>query len=290
MRPAPGARVAVVGAGYLGHRIASRLRDAGCLVTTTSLSDASVERLRSDGFDARRLDLERSETFFAIADATDIVICPAPSDSGEEGYKRLYGAGIPRLCAWLAERRPLPRVVYTSSTSVHSGLAGDWLDESAPVELGRPKPAALAAAEAAVMAAPLSGTVLRLAGIYGAERNRLHALETGTLAAPAPTDIANIIHVDDAAAAAVFLLQRGNAGEAYLGVDCAPTPRSELYAWLSAETGLPAPVAGAPSPASHGGPKRCSNRKLLSLGFTFTHPSYRHGYRPLLAAFRHRTR
>ena len=287
----PGARAAVIGAGYLGRRIALRLRNAGFSVVTTAVSDTSLERLRSEGFEAQRLDLDRPDTYFSVADAACLVVCPAPSDSSDDGYARLYGAGLPRLCAWLAERRPVPRVLYTSSTSVIRETGGDWVDESAAFDDSRPKPAALLAAETAVMAAPLAGTVLRLAGIYGPERNRLASLETGTLATPSPDDIANIIHVDDAAAAAVFLLQRGSPGEVYLGVDCAPTPRTELYAWLATEAGITVPrVATASIPERRGGQKRCSNRKLLSLGFMFTNPSYRHGYREILEAYRNRPR
>ncbi len=275
---------AVVGAGYLGRRAARLLRERGCSVITTAVSDASLESLRRKGFDARRLDLESPETFSVIADATAVVLCPAPSDSSEDGYRRLYGEGIPRLAAYLAARPQPPRVVYTSSSSVYREASGEWVDESGAVDRERAKPAALLTAEDAVLAPPLAGVVLRLAGIYGPERNRIAALLSGTLQLPPAGEVANQIHIDDAAKAAIFLLERGAPGEIYLGVDSAPTPRAEFYAWLAEKVGTHAPAPGDASAGGRGGNKQCSNKKLLGLGFTFSHPSFRDGYRDLVAA------
>lgn len=280
-----GVRTAVVGAGYLGRRVATLLRERGSAVTATARSQATIASLRADGLDVLRVDLNEPETFLPLENARAVILCPAPSDASDEGYERIYGRGIPRLCEFLASVPRPPLVLYTSSTSVYPSQEGAWVTEESPVDGARPRPRALLRAEAAVSGLPLLGIVLRLAGIYGPGRNRISALLSGTAPFSPPGDVANLIHVDDAAAAAVFLLERGAPGETYIGVDSAPVPRADFYAWLAAEIGARLPARDDAGPAkARGGPKRCSNRKLLSLGFSLRYPSYRDGYRALIAS------
>ena len=262
-------------------RLLARRGDA---VAVTALSAASIASLRNDGFDARRLDLDLPETFSVLDDAHTVLLCPAPSDPSDDGHRRVYGEGVPRLAAALAARPSLPRVVYTSSTAVYGDAAAGLVDETSPVDPSQPRAAAILVGEKAVLAPPLRGIVLRLGGLYGPERNRLAALESGTLPPARPDDIANLIHVDDAAAAAVLLLDRGLPGQIYLGVDDAPTPRAQMYAWLAEQAGVTPPAGTADPGPRRGGPKRCSNRKLVALGFAFRFPTFRDGYRDLLAA------
>jgi hypothetical protein len=68
----------------------------------------------------------------------------------------------------------------------------------------------------------------------------------------------------------------------YLGVDSEPAELGEVLRFLAAELGVPEPPVG-PLAASRGGDKRCSNRRLTATGFTFRYPSFREGYRAVLA-------
>ncbi|MBV9080871.1 MAG: NAD-dependent epimerase/dehydratase family protein [Elusimicrobia bacterium] len=280
-----GVRVAVVGAGYLGERAARELQSRGCEVIATARTPVSVHRLTRQGFKAAKLDLVARTGFRAVKGVDAILLCAAPRRHSDADYLRLYKKGIAALCAKLRECGQAPRMVYTSSTAVYHFAHGHWTSERSPVDTSTPRRAALVAAEEAVRHPPLSGIVLRLGGIYGPGRNRVPEIRNGLLPVESRGNFANIIHVDDAVAAAFFLLQRGRAGQTYIGVDTRPVRRSEMYAWLAKEIGAPAPLElpASTSPLRSAENKRCSSAKLIKLGYHFIYPSFEEGYRAIIA-------
>jgi hypothetical protein len=82
-------------------------------------------------------------------------------------------------------------------------------------------------------------------------------------------------------------------GPVYIGVDNEPAELGDVLGFLAAELGLPQPAsesAGASGGTStsggepsRGGNKRASNALLRSTGFEFQYPSFREGYRAILA-------
>ncbi|MCY1249420.1 hypothetical protein D9M72_629530 [compost metagenome] len=78
----------------------------------------------------------------------------------------------------------------------------------------------------------------------------------------------------------------------YLGVDNDPAELGEVQRFLADELGLPRPSSDVPvgdsggaagGEPSRGGNKRCSNALLRSTGFEFAYPTFREGYRAILA-------
>ena len=133
----------------------------------------------------------------------------------------------------------------------------------------------------------LQGLVVRLGGIYGPGRNRLALLlkESGV---PQMTEnkFVNRIRVQDAASAIELLLKNGNPGEVYLAVDDEPTSEDEFYLWFSQLKlqGSCQPLAGLTEGRLLPTGKKCSNRKLKSLGWRLGYPTFREGYADLLKA------
>ncbi len=118
--------------------------------------------------------------------------------------------------------------------------------------------------------------ILRLSGLYGPGRIiRREALERGEPIAADPEAYLNMIHVDDAAAAAVAALDRGESGRVYLASDDRPVTRREFYGLAAEALGAPAPrfdppAAGAGREGSH---KRVANRRLRAeLGVALAYP------------------
>ncbi len=120
----------------------------------------------------------------------------------------------------------------------------------------------------------------------------------GPRSIPAESRFTNRIHRDDAAAAIVHLCTMDPVpAPVYLGVDNEPAELGEVLRFLAAELGLPQPPSGTADAAcsggataarrggepSRGGNKRCSNALLRSTGFEFRYPSFREGYRDILA-------
>jgi len=260
----------------LGHGVVGLRRNASVL--PTEISGQSVD-----------LSLTRP----VIPPNTEYVIVAISAGSPTiDAYRAAYLDGLRNLLDALDNARTTPRrVLLVSSTAVYDINDGSSVDEQTPAN---PKPGTdsiVLDAERMLHSRIPTATVLRLSGIYGPGRERLIAQVRGARAILS-TDSrhTNRIHRDDAAAAIVHLLVRHDEpAPLYLGVDSAPVPVNEVLTFLATELGLAEPAL-APASTSvtnrdsqRGGDKLLRNQLLRDTGFTFTYPTYREGYRALLA-------
>jgi len=122
-----------------------------------------------------------------------------------------------------------------------------------------------------------SGTVARLAGIYGPGRSvLLRKFFSGEAVIEGDGGrIVNQVHRDDIASALLALATRGRSG-IYNVSDDAPMPQREIYAWLAQRFARPLPPGGPIDPNRKRGwtSKRVSNAKLHALGWTPAFPSF----------------
>ncbi|MGY2743521.1 SDR family oxidoreductase [Arthrobacter sp. UYCu723] len=227
------------------------------------------------------------------ADTTAVVVAIAADSPTEDAYRAAYVGGLSNvLDAVLASGAGIRRVLFVSSTAVYGDAGGGWIDERTTPEPGGFSGRTLREAEE-LLYRRLRGTgvtpvVLRLGGIYGPGRTRLiDQVRGGAAVIPAEPRFTNRIHRDDAAAAIVQLCTMDAVpGPVYLGVDNEPAELGEVLSFLAAELGLLRPASSSADPGgepSRGGNKRCSNALLRATGFEFRYPSFREGYRDVLA-------
>ncbi|TLM72774.1 SDR family oxidoreductase [Pseudarthrobacter sp. NamB4] len=223
------------------------------------------------------------------ADTTAVVIAVAADSPSEEAYRSAYVNGLTHVLDALAHDGVVPqRVLFISSTAVYGDAGGGWVDEHTPPAPGGFSGRILVEAEQ-LLQARFSGTAttaasLRLGGIYGPGRTRLiDQVRGGSAIVPEDLRYTNRIHRDDAAAAIVHLAgMPSTPAPTYIGVDNDPADFGTVLRFLAAEMGLPEPPVGDAGPA-RGGNKRCRNQLLLGTGFEFAFPSFREGYRDILA-------
>lgn len=223
------------------------------------------------------------------ADTTAVVIAVAADSPTEEAYRAAYVDGLTHVLDALERDGVRPqRVLFVSSTAVYGDAGGGWVDENTPPRPGGFSGRVLLEAEQLLQAA-FSGTAttatsLRLGGIYGPGRTRLiDQVRGGTAVVPEDARYTNRIHRDDAAAAIVHLATvPPEPAPVYVGVDNDPADLGTVLRFLAAELGLAEPPVGDAGPA-RGGNKRCRNDLLRSTGFEFAFPSFREGYRDILA-------
>lgn len=274
-------RVLIAGCGYVGTELGLRLarvghevwglrRNAGGLpppirpISADLLGPALVSRLPS----------------------VDRVVYAAAADTGaEDAYRVAYVDGVRNLVAALGEARaPVDRFVFVSSTAVYGGRGGEWADEGttpAPADFrGR----MVLEGERRVEAGPFAPVVLRLGGIYGPGRGRLiERVRAGEARCSGGDPVwSNRIHQGDAAGAVAHLLTLDSPEAVYLGVDDEPSPICDVYRYVAELIGAPPPPEGTEARAP-GSNKRCSNARLKSAGYRFEFPTYREGYRAVLA-------
>jgi nucleoside-diphosphate-sugar epimerase len=307
--------VFVAGAGgVIGRRLVPMLVDAGHGVTGTTRREDRVEAIRAQGadpvvvnvFDAPALTdaVVAAEPDVIVHELTDIPPAIDPRRYAEQmaGNDRVRVEGTRNLLAAAGEAGAKRIVVQSIAFAYVPEGGGETRDEVDPLYVDAPDPMgptirALADMESQVLGGgPPEGVVLRYGYFYGpgtvyasdgstAERVRKHRFPV----VGGGSGVFSFIHVDDAAAATVLALDRGQPG-VYNVVDDQPAPVSE---WLP----VYAEVLGAKPPgsvptwlarAAGGGRlvlimerlRGASNAKARAeLGWTPMYPSWREGFR-----------
>lgn len=272
--------VLIAGCGDLGTEVGLRFAADGHRVVGLR---RSPERLPAaiEGY-AADLTHGRPE----IPPDTEIVIVATTADRRtQDAYRATYVEGLSNLVDAVQDRCVrTPRFLLVSSTAVYGVTDGSRVDEDTPAVPASSTGPVLLEAERSLHARLPEAVVLRLAGLYGPGRGTLiEQVRTGTAVIPDQPRLTNRIHRDDAAAAIVHLTTEVSAAApVYVGVDDAPVERAQVLRFLAEELGV-APPAVSPAQPGRSGNKRCGNDRLRATGFRFDYPSYREGYRAVLA-------
>ncbi|RJT78108.1 SDR family oxidoreductase [Arthrobacter cheniae] len=272
--------VLIAGCGDLGTEVGLRLAARGERVIGWRRSPGRIP----EGIEGRAADL--TQPLPPIPQDTDVVvIATAAGDRSEAAYRSAYVDATRNVLDALERDGVTPRrILFVSSTAVYGDADGGWVTEQTPAESAAPTARLIREAEEVLLGRTDRGTVLRLSGIYGPGRTRLIDQVTGGSAVlPSEPQWTNRIHRDDAAAAIVHLVLDVHApAPIYLGSDELPVDLGEVLQFLAAELDLPEPPRGVTS-SSRGGARRVDSGLLRSTGFAFSYPTYREGYRAVLA-------
>lgn len=263
--------VLIVGCGYLGMRVAARLKPNGHRVTALTRSHEKARLLSEAGVAPIIGDVIDPATLAALP-AADVLLIALTHDASSGVLKRaVLVDGVANLVRAMHTR--VGHVIYISSTSVYGQSDGSWVDESSLTEPTTEGGQLTLAAERglkAICGAPGSTcrlTVLRLAGIYGPGRliARVDQLRAGKPVAGSPDAWLNLIHVDDAAFVVNAVAEGRTHAPVLLVCDDRPVTRGEFYGAMAREIDAPAPTFDPDSTEGRrtsGLNKRCSNARL----------------------------
>lgn len=267
------AHLLIFGLGYTAGRLARALAGEGWTVEATGRAGTMAF---DDGAAVRA----------AIGRATHILSSVPPVDEAD--------AGDPVLAAYGDAIRAAPArwIGYLSSTGVYGDTGGAWVDESAPVGIGRRR--ARAAADLAWQALGRSVHVFRLPGIYGPGRSAIDRIRDGRARRiAAAAQVFSRVHVDDIVSGVIAGM--AGPGGVYNLADDRPCPQNEVIEHGCALLGrAPPPLqtldeAGL-SPAArafHAENRRIANGKAKRLlGWAPLYPDYRSGLAACLAEAR----
>lgn len=284
--------VLIAGCGDLGTEVGLRFAALGHHVVGLRRNATVLPA----GIEGQSVDLSVAKPVVP-SDTEFVIVAIAAGNPDPAVYRAAYVDSLRNLLDALDEAHVTPRrVLLVSSTAVYDVSDESWVDEQTPANPRPGTDAILLEAERMLHARIPAAVVFRLSGIYGPGRERLiRQVRGGRATVSASARHTNRIHRDDAAAAIVHLMQREEEpAPLYIGVDSAPVRINEVLIFLAEELGLPAPTlettptADAPAPdpqneSRRGGDKRLRNKLLLETGFTFSYPTYREGYRAVLA-------
>lgn len=272
----------IVGCGYFGTRLGKVLLEKGHQVWGIRRDPSSLVKA---GIQPLAVDISQPELLKNLPVVDFVVFCQALTRQGDD-YATTYSTGTRNVVGALKGK---PKLLFISSTGVYAAHDGGWIDESTDPAAGgyvsdeaRRHAEALLDAEKSVLNGGFPGCVFRLGGLYGPGRHRLKAMKEGTLKTSFSSVYVNRIHVDDAVAGAALLLEKGEAGQIYLGVDDEPATHEAFSRWVRAQLGLSEAAPEVDQAVRPRPNKRCSNKKIKALGLRFRYPTFREGYSTLL--------
>ena len=292
--------VLILGCGYVGIELGKQLDEAGERVVGVRRSHSGIQEIEAAGFRGIQADITDPDALSTLPDADTVVYAASSGGRGADAAREIYVEGQQAAIAEFADREnPPERYLYTSSTGVYGDHDGGWVDEETPLDPTTDKTEVLVEAERVALETAeehgIDGTVTRLAGIYGPDRYRLDRYIEG----PVTEGFLNMIHRDDIAGTIRYLIAEDCArDEVVLIVDDEPVQKWEFADWLAEECGVDSPPKrtteerldeeGLSEAARRRiqTSKRCSNEKLRELGYEFTYPTFREGYRERIDQFR----
>jgi len=264
-------KVAIIGLGWLGMPLALALAARGWQVTGSKTTPDGVEAARRCGIDAVQLRLtpetECDAEDLAMLFSVDALVVTLPASRTAEGGESYMQAVQNVVNSALANQ--VPRIIFTSSTSVYGSGNGVMKENSA---LQPETVAGKTLAELESWLHDLPGTqvdILRLAGLVGPSRHpgRFLAGKTGLSNG---SHGVNLVHLDDVVSAITLLLQTPKGGRVYNL--CAPKhpSRDAFYPAVSRQLGLTPPTF-LPSPSGETGKLIDGSRICNELGFEYSY-------------------
>jgi nucleoside-diphosphate-sugar epimerase len=281
-------RLLIVGFGDIARRLAPLLAGRH-RVYALARDPQRFALLRQLGVTPLRGDLDAPGSLAALAGlAHDVVHFAPPPDRGVRDTRTAH------LIAALAKGGSLPQqVVYISTSGVYGDCGGELVMETRPPRPQTERARRRADAERQLREwgrrSSVRVAILRVPGIYAADRLPIARLERGTPVLETGEDAyVNHVHADDLARIVVAALHRGGPGRMYNAADDAPIRMGDYFDLVAENFGLPFPPrvtraeAGRVLPASllsfMSESRRLVNRRLKQeLRLKLRYPTVRHG-------------
>ncbi|PHM48475.1 SDR family oxidoreductase [Xenorhabdus miraniensis] len=235
-------KVSIIGLGWLGMPLAQALLSSGMQVVGSKTTSDGVEAACMCGVDCYLLNLDPQ----IICDAddldqlmsVDVLVLTLPVSGvagGGEGYVKAVQLVVDTALAY-----SIPRIIFTSSTSVYGSLVG-YINEDEPLSPETESAKALVELENWLHKLPnTSVDILRLAGLVGNGRHAGRFL-AGRKALKGGENAVNLVHQDDVISAIKLLIQQPEGGHIFNL--CAPIhpKRAEFYPLVSRQLDLTPP-------------------------------------------------
>ena len=255
--------ISILGCGWLGLPLGAELAARGHRVRGSVTHPEKLGVLAEAGIEGYRLELTPALTgdvggFFAA----DALIITLPPGRRKPDVETRYPA---QIAAVLAATPKTTQITFTGSTSVYSNLGRTVTEADAGGEISMSGRAILAAE---ALLRPSNATFLRLAGLYGYDRQPGRRL-AGRDVSGGDTPV-NLVHRNDVLNALLGVLEQKTEGVT-LNV-CAPQhpTRREVYTRQAERLGLAPPHFIEPHLQGY---KLVSSEALeTTLGFTFLYP------------------
>lgn len=230
--------------------------------TTENYLDTNTITIKTDIFSLSKSNLPQVSIIYYFPNE------PSNRKPDPAQYRKSYFHSLNHLLSIIPSST---KVILGSSDHVYGNQYGATADENTPLNIGASDsiPYTILAAENLLQSSPNPHTILRLGYIYSDGSVFLNKMLKSKIGFSQRQHIVNFIHIDDLVSACITLLAKTGT---YIVSDYQPTPLNTVLSMISSKTGIAVCPPRKQIPCTRG--IRLSPAKLLSLGFTFKHPSF----------------
>ena len=288
-------KIAIVGCGDVGLRIAQRLRISG--VTMQKIlpivrSEASQKQLLVDFSETIRLDLDKEHKVAQtlLSEISELYYLVPPQKSGD------YDLRSQQILKLLANYgTSLRRIVLISTTGVYGDCQGEYVTEETPLNPTTPRSQRRADMEKQWLSFAKQQqcilSVLRVPGIYSFSRLPRKRLEAqAPIVDPEECGFTNRIHADDLAMICTNVMSKQTGTDIYNATDGKPGKMSQYFIDVAEFLGLAKPQVMSFAEAEEivttemmsylRESRKISNKKLLAtFKLKLVYTDYREGMR-----------
>jgi nucleoside-diphosphate-sugar epimerase len=271
-------KVAIVGCGYVGTRVAKNLRGkSDYTVTATTTTPQRVSELEGVAQRVAVLDGKDKDGMAAMLQEQDAVLLCVGARNPHT-YQESYLDTAKTLVSVLKETPNVGQVIYTGTYSVYGDRQGKLVNEDSPIAPANPNSQILAETEQILLAASspnLKVAILRLGGIYGPGRELIKIFRgwAGNTRPGTGEDATNWVHVDDIVGGMIFTLENRLQGIYNLVGDVSLSSRELLDRTFETHNLPQVSWDGSPNMRPYNA--RVSNLKIKDAGYQFIHPEIR---------------
>lgn len=208
----------IVGCGDIAHRTIPLLKNH-YRIHALIRNDMQRDTLRAQGVTPILGDLDDRASLSRLAGLADAVLHLAPPpNTGMKDTRTSH------LLSALSRGKLPGRLAYISTSGVYGDCGGEYVNETHRLNPQSVRAKLRVSAENQIRAwarrTQVSASILRVSGIYAADRLPLERLRSGTPTVAAEEDsYTNLIHADDLARIIVAALNRGKPNRVYHASD-----------------------------------------------------------------------
>ena len=270
-------KIAVIGCGYVGSKIARFWHDRGHTVTVTTTTPDKVNDLSAI---ADRVVVTQGDDLVKLqeilANQEVILLSVGAKKRDRATYERAYLETAKNIVSAVKDIPSIKQIIYTGTHAVLGDRRGELTDEECAIAPVNEYGEILAQTEATLLSAQrvnLKVCIVRLAGIYGKNRELIKIFKTwaGTTRPGKGENYINWIHIDDIVNALEFIRYKELAGIYHLSSDETLT-RKEFFERLFRTHNLPGISWDNSTLDRRSLNVRLDNSKIKAEGFELTHP------------------
>ena len=270
-------RLAIIGCGYVGSRVARLWHEAGNEVTVTTTSPNKIAALQAVSSKVVILTGGDSATLQKVIGDRDVVLLSIGSKQRTpQVYRQTYLETAQNLVAAIEAGTGVKQIIYTGSYGIINDKSGGTIDETVAIKPKDEFGEILYQTEQVLLSAAnanLKICILRLSGIYGEGREliKIFGRVAGTTRPGSGDRYTNWVHVEDIVRAIDFAKKQQLEGIYHLNSDEMMTIK-EFFQRLFKAHNLPPVTWDSSQTSTRSNNIKLSNQKIKDAGFELAHP------------------